>query len=585
MAADELLDAGDHHGEHDVRRLLLRAERQVFGKWKLLHLGFDNAPLRALATGEDGGNGVFLYASGGGFPTNTFNAANYWVDVVFTPASANRAPVAVNDSYSTNQGATLTVASLGLLSNDTDADGNALTAIKVTNPANGTVTVNANGGFTYTPTAGFSGADTFTYKANDGLVDSNTATVTITVNTAANHAPVAVNDSYAVNQGQTLTVATPGVLANDTDADSNILTAVKLTNPANGTVTLNANGSFTYTPNAAFTGTDSFTYAANDGAVASNTATVTIAVSACPCTIWSPQTTPAILNENDTQSIELGVKFRSSQNGTITALRFYKGPTNTGVHVGKLWSSSGTLLASVTFTGETASGWQQMNFSTPVTITANTTYVASYYAPNGRYSANANYFTSGVDNAPLRALATGEDGGNGVFLYASGGGFPTNTFNAANYWVDVVFTPAGANRAPVAVNDSYSTNQGATLTVASLGLLSNDTDQDGNALTASLVTNTANGTVTLNANGSFTYTPNAAFLGTDSFTYTASDGVVASNTATVTIAVTAPTSLSTMSVGPTAVVGGANSIGTVTLTGPAPAGGAVVTVKRQYYRS
>ena len=119
-----------------------------------------------------------------------------------------------------------------------------------------------------------------------------------------------------------------------------------------------------------------------------------------------------------------------------------KGPTNTGVHVGKLWSNSGTLLASVTFTGETASGWQQMNFATPVTITANTTYVASYYAPNGRYSGNGELLHLGVDNAPLRALATGEDGGNGVYRYGAGGGFPTNTYNAANYWVDVVFVPS-----------------------------------------------------------------------------------------------------------------------------------------------
>ena len=221
--------------------------------------------MRALATGEDGGNGVYLYGTGGGFPTNTFNGGNYWVDVVFTPASANRAPVAVNDSYTTNQGAALTIASPGLLSNDTDADGNALTAIKVTNPSNGTVTVNANGSFTYTPTAGFTGTATFTYKANDGLVDSNTATVSITVSIATNHAPVAVNDSYGVNQGQALTVAGPGVLSNDTDADGNALTANLLSSPTSGTVTLNPNGSFTYTPNAAFAGTDSFTYAANDG--------------------------------------------------------------------------------------------------------------------------------------------------------------------------------------------------------------------------------------------------------------------------------------------------------------------------------
>jgi hypothetical protein len=98
----------------------------------------------------------------------------------------------------------------------------------------------------------------------------------------------------------------------------------------------------------------------------------------------------------------------------------------------------------VTFTGESASGWQQMNFSTPVAITANTTYVVSYHTGVGNYAVNNNYFTAGVDNAPLHALASGVDGLNGVYLYG-GGGFPTQSFNASNYWVDVVFdTPKSA---------------------------------------------------------------------------------------------------------------------------------------------
>ena len=126
----------------------------------------------------------------------------------------------------------------------------------------------------------------------------------ITVNAAANRAPVTVNDNYATKQGQALTIAAPGVLGNDTDADGNTLTVNLLSSPTSGTVTLNTNGSFTYTPNAAFVGTDSLTYAANDGVVASNTATVTITVSPCPCTIWDAQATPAIINENDTQAVE-----------------------------------------------------------------------------------------------------------------------------------------------------------------------------------------------------------------------------------------------------------------------------------------
>ena len=164
----------------------------------------------------------------------------------------------------------------------------------------------------------------------------------------------------------------------------------------------------------------------------------TIAPPSCPCSIWNNATTPAVASASDTNSLEVGVKFRADVDGYITGIRFYKGAGNTGTHVGHLWTSSGTLLASVTFTGETATGWQQATLPTPVAITANTTYVASYYAPVGRYAVNASYFTAAVVKAPLRALADGEAGGNGVYKYGASG-FPTQTFNASNYWVDVVF--------------------------------------------------------------------------------------------------------------------------------------------------
>jgi hypothetical protein len=135
------------------------------------------------------------------------------------------------------------------------------------------------------------------------------------------------------------------------------------------------------------------------------------------------------------------VKFRSDQNGFITGIRFYKGSTNTGTHAGSLWASTGgPALATATFSGETASGWQQVNFTTPVAITANTTYVASYHMNGGHYAQDTNYFAStGVDNAPLHAPSSPSSGGNGVYIYGASA-FPNNTFNASNYWVDVVFT-------------------------------------------------------------------------------------------------------------------------------------------------
>jgi hypothetical protein len=168
------------------------------------------------------------------------------------------------------------------------------------------------------------------------------------------------------------------------------------------------------------------------------TFTTAPAPGSCPCSIWSPATTPGTVDSGDGSGIELGVKFTSDLTGFITGIRFYKSTANTGTHVGNLWTAGGTLLASAAFTGESASGWQQVSFSSPVAVTAGTTYVASYYAPAGHYSFNAGFFGSGVDQPPLHALANSVSP-DGVYKYGSTSAFPTSTYNAANYWVDVVF--------------------------------------------------------------------------------------------------------------------------------------------------
>ena len=160
---------------------------------------------------------------------------------------------------------------------------------------------------------------------------------------------------------------------------------------------------------------------------------------ACPCTIWSSSNVPGSISDPDTGAVELGLKFKSDVAGTITGVRFYKGSQNTGTHTGHLWTRTGTLLATVKFTGETASGWQQANFATPVSIKANTTYIVSYYAPKGHYSGDNGYFSAnGVDNGPLHALANSISA-NGVYKYGPVGSFPNQTYQASNYWVDVVF--------------------------------------------------------------------------------------------------------------------------------------------------
>ena len=325
--------------------------------------------------GLNEGSGTSAADSSGNAVTGTLvgAATPSWV-AGFPIVPTNTAPVAVADSYSTPKNTTLAVAAPGVLGNDTDADGDALTAILVANVAHGTLTLGANGSISYVPTAAYVGPDSFTYKANDGTVDANTVTVSLTV-TPTNAAPVAVADSYSTPKNTTLAVAAPGVLGNDTDADGNPLTAILVANVAHGTLTLGSNGSISYVPTAAYVGPDSFTYQANDGTLNSNTVTVSL---------------------------------------TVT---------------------------------------------------------------------------------------------------------PTNA-------------------APVAVADTYSTPKNTTLTVAAPGVLGNDTDADGDTLTAILVANVAHGTLTLGSNGSISYVPTAAYVGPDSFTYKANDGALDSNTVTVSLTVT-----------------------------------------------
>ena len=149
---------------------------------------------------------------------------------------------------------------------------------------------------------------------------------------------------------------------------------------------------------------------------------------------------PSVVDSADTGAVTLGVKFRSDVTGTVTGVRFYKAAANTGTHTGALWSAAGGApLASATFTNESASGWQTVTFATPVQVTAGTTYVASYHAPNGHYSITGGGLANGADNAPLHALA-GSTTPNGVYAYGTTSTFPVNAYNSASYGVDVLFS-------------------------------------------------------------------------------------------------------------------------------------------------
>ena len=259
--------------------------------------------------------------------------------------------------------------------------------------------------------------------------------------------------------------------------------------------------------------------------------TVDVVPASCPCSIWNDSVVPPL--ESDSAAVELGVKFRSEVAGEITGLRFYKGAGNTGTHTGHLWSAAGSLLAEATFTGETASGWQEVEFTAPVAIDADTTYVASYHAPNGGYAATNNFFAGqGADSPPLHALADGDDGPNGVYRYGAAGVFPTDTFQASNYWVDVVFDDdVGPDTTPPAIN-AVTPADGAS----GIGPSANVTARFNEAMDASTV-NGANfelrdsssglvpATVSYTAaNRTATLDPNAALANSTTYTATIKGG-------------------------------------------------------------
>jgi large repetitive protein len=186
----------------------------------------------------------------------------------WTLAPVDDPPVGVNDAYATDEDATLDVpVATGLLANDIEVDGDALAVFSNSNPSHGTVTVNANGSFTYVPAAGYHGADEFTYRLTDGLSVTGWVTVALTVR-SVNDAPDAVNDAATTAEDTAVDIS---VLPNDTDPDGDALTVASVTNGTRGSVTINANGTVRYTPNANFHGADSFTYTVSDGNGGSDT--------------------------------------------------------------------------------------------------------------------------------------------------------------------------------------------------------------------------------------------------------------------------------------------------------------------------
>jgi hypothetical protein len=187
--------------------------------------------------------------------------------------------------------------------------------------------------------------------------------------------------------------------------------------------------------------------------------------------LWPNNPIPNTITSANNSSIELGVKFVSKDSGYVTGIRFYKDPQNTGIHIGSLWSSNGTLLARVNFTNETNSGWQTATLAQPVNIAANVIYVVSYHALNGDYSFNSSYFShrQSHTNGPLTAFADNSIyGANGVYVNSATPKFPTKDMNGANFWVDLVFSTkrVAPPTAPAPPTILTATQDGTTIIVA-----------------------------------------------------------------------------------------------------------------------
>ena len=341
-----------------------------------------------------------------------------------------------------------------------DADGNPIPNLTFTwSVVNGGGTINSSGLFTAGVTPG---TYSNTVRASFGTI-SGTATVNVT-EAVLHHfsfdnitSPQYAGIPAAVTLRARDATNNPVVSFNGT---VNLTASAGTIQPATATL---VNGVWSGTVTLQPVGTGIIISAEAGGITGASSAFDVTTMRQCPCSIWEGSGTPQNANTTDSKPIEVGVKFRSDVSGYILGLKFYKGTANSGTHTGHLWSSSGTLLAEAEFTNESASGWQQVLFSQPVAVEANTTYVASYFSPSGYYAQDDYFFGSRASNVPLHALKDGEDGPNGVYRYDTTG-FPNLAWTAhtPNYWVDVIFDNVAAREYSIWNNTGTPANASAS---------------------------------------------------------------------------------------------------------------------------
>ncbi len=489
-------------------------------------------------------------------PNGNIDTATVTVTV---KAPVNVAPVAVDDTASTTMNQSVT---LDTLSNDTDADGDALTITNVSEPQNGTAVIRG-GEIIYTPDAGFSGTETFTYTVSDGNGNTATATETVIVSGSGsgNTAPNANNDTANVTCNGDVVI---NVLGNDTDADGDTLAIDSFTQPANGSVTQGANGTLIYTSNGgACTADDKFTYTLSDGNGGTDTATVTItvdsAVNGSPIAVDDTKTTTkntavtfdSLANdsdpENDTLSIT-AVGSPSHGSAEISGNQIiytpddgYVGSDSFSYTISDGNGGTATATENVTVTAVTVPNKMPIaqddsvvtNQETPVTINT----LANDSDPDGdtltiSSVGNPSHGTAMINGDKI--IYTPEAGfvGEDSFTYFISDGNGGTATAIETVIVKAVTTP---NTTPIAQDDTVTTDQDTPVT---LNTLANDFDPDGDTLTISTIGNPSHGTAKIEGD-KIVYTPDTGFVGVDSFDYTLTDGNGGTATATETITVKA----------------------------------------------
>jgi VCBS repeat-containing protein len=467
--------------------------------------------------------------------------------VTVTVNAVNDGPVASDDSASTNEDTAVTI---DVLSNDSDIDGDTL-SVTSASAANGSVTVNVDGTLDYTPDANFNGTDTISYEIADGNGGTSTASVTVTVN-AVNDGPVAADDLASTDEDTSVTI---DVLPNDTDIDGDSL-AVTSATASNGSVSINVDGTLDYTPNANFNGTDTISYEIADGNGGTSTASVTVTVNAVndgPVAADDAATTnedtavniDVLGNDSDIDGDTLSVASASASNGSVSinvdgTLEYtpnanFNGTDTISYEIAD--GNGGTSTASVTVTVNAvndgpvaADDTASTNEDTAVTIDVlsndsdidgDTLSVSSASAANGSVTINVDGTLEYIPNATFNGTDT-------ISYEVSDGNGGVDT-------ASVTVVVNAINDAPIAVNDSVSTDEDTAVTIDVLG---NDSDVDGDALSV-ISASATNGLVSINVDGTLEYTPNANFNGTDTISYEISDGNGATDTASVTVTVNA----------------------------------------------